>query len=97
MNGPSSAPTKFREACLTCPVFLTGPEFLPQHRTQLDDTRALISRAQTDGHTRLTEMNRTVETNLLTIIATLETDQRDCRCAAADSETCCGKESSDAP
>ena len=42
-------------------------------------------------------MNRTVETNLLTIIATLETDQRDCRCAAADSETCCGKESSDAP
>jgi hypothetical protein len=43
------------------------------------------------------EMNRTVETNLLTIIATLETDQRDCRCAAAGSETCCGKESSDAP
>jgi hypothetical protein len=70
---------------------------LPQHRKQLDDTRALISRAQTDGHTRLAEMNRTVETNLLTIINTLETYQRDCRCAAAGSETCCGKESSDAP
>ena len=84
-------------ACLTCPLFITTAEFLPQHRKQLDDTRALISRAQTDGHTRLAEMNRTVETNLLTIIATLETDQRDCRCAAAGSETCCGKESSDAP
>ncbi|WP_260865558.1 hypothetical protein [Mycobacterium kubicae] len=70
---------------------------LPQHRKQLDDTRTLISRAQTDGHTRLAEMNHTVETNLLTIIATLETDQRDCRCAAAGSETCCGKEPSDAP
>ena len=84
-------------ACLTCPLFVTTAEFLPQHRKQLDDTRALITRAQTDGHTRLAEMNRTVETNLLTIITTLEADQHDCRCAAADSETCCGKESSDAP
>jgi len=84
-------------ACLTCPLFITTAEFLPQHRKQLDDTRALISRAETDSHTRLAEMNRTVETNLLTIINTLEADQRDCRCAAADSETCCGKESSDAP
>ncbi|ETZ64050.1 tyrosine-type recombinase/integrase [Mycobacterium avium subsp. hominissuis] len=84
-------------ACLTCPLFITTAEFLPQHRKQLDDTRTLISRAQTDGHTRLAEMNHTVETNLLTIIATLETDQRDCRCAAAGSETCCGKEPSDAP
>ena len=88
---------KFREACLTCPLFITTAEFLPQHRKQLDDTRALISRAHTDGHTRLAEMNRSVETNLLTIIATLETDHPDCRCAAADSQTCCGKESSDAP
>ncbi|MBX9639449.1 MAG: site-specific integrase, partial [Mycobacteriaceae bacterium] len=84
-------------ACLTCPLFITTAEFLPQHRNQLDDTRALISRAETDGHTRLAEMNRTVETNLLTIITTLEADQRDCRCAAADSQTCCSKESSDAP
>ena len=84
-------------ACLTCPLFVTTAEFLPQHRKQLDDTRALIARAETDGHTRLAEMNRTVETNLLTIITTLEADQHDCRCAAAGSETCCGKESSDAP
>ncbi len=84
-------------ACLTCPLFVTTAEFLPQYRKQLDDTRALITRAQTDGHTRLAEMNRTVETNLLTIITTLDADQRDCRCAAVDSETCCGKNPSDAP
>jgi hypothetical protein len=83
-------------ACLTCPLFITTAEFLPQHYKQLDDTRALIARAEADGHTRLAEMNRTVETNLLTIITTLEHDQSDCRCTTADSETCCGKESSDA-
>ncbi len=86
---------KFREACLTCPLFVTTAEFLPQHRKQLNDTRALIARAETNGHTRLAEMNRTVETNLLTIITTLEADH-DFRCAAPGSETCCGKESSDA-
>ena len=83
-------------ACLTCPLFITTAEFLPQHRKQLDDTRTLIARAETDGHTRLAEMNRTVETNLLTIITTLDSDQHDCRCAAADNETSCEKESSDA-
>ena len=36
-------------ACLTCPLFITTAEFLPQHRKQLDDTRALIARAETDG------------------------------------------------
>jgi hypothetical protein len=78
MNGSPSAPAKFREACLTCPQFITTAEFLPQHRKQLDDTRALIARAETDAHTRLAEMNR-VETNLLTIITTLEADH-DCQC-----------------
>ena len=97
MNRSPSAPGKFREACLTCPLFITTAEFLPQHRKQLDDTRAMITRAQTDGHTRLAEMNRTVETNLLTLITTLEANQHDCRCAEVGSETRCGKESSDAP
>ena len=83
-------------ACLTCPLFVTTAEFLPQHRKQLDDTRALIAHAETDGHTRMAEMNRTVETNLLTIITTLEADHR-LPVRATGSETCCGKESSDAP
>jgi integrase len=84
-------------ACLTCPLFITTAEFLPQHRRQLADTRALITRAHTDGHTRLAEMNRTVETNLLTIITTLESDQQHCQCPGAGSETCCQKGSSDEP
>ena len=99
-NGYCSLPLQkscpHANACLTCPLFITTAEFLPQHRKQLDDTRALIARAETDAHTRLAEMNRTVETNLLTIITTLEADH-DCQCAAPDSETCCEKESPDAP
>ena len=83
-------------ACLTCPLFVTTAEFLPQHHQQLDATRALITRAETDGHTRLTEMNRTVETNLLTIISTLEHDTS-CRCANTPSgETCFREGTSDA-
>ncbi|PBJ39266.1 transposase [Mycobacterium avium subsp. hominissuis] len=84
-------------ACLTCPLFITTAEFLPQHHKQLDDTRALIARAETDGHTRLAEMNRTVETNLLTIITTLEDHQHDCPCQAGVSEISCGKETFNAP
>ena len=79
-------------ACLTCPLFVTTAEFLPQHRRQLDDTRALIARAEADGHTRLAEMNRTVETNLLTIITTL--DRGHC-CSCGNGETCCGEGASD--
>lgn len=51
-------------ACLNCALFITTAEFLPQHRAQLNDTRAQITRAQSAGHARLAEMNRTVETNL---------------------------------
>ena len=80
-------------ACLTCPLFVTTAEFLPQHRRQLDGTRALIARAEADGHTRLAEMNRTVETNLLTIITTLE---RERRCSCGNAEPCCDEGASDA-
>jgi integrase len=79
-------------ACLTCPLFVTTTEFLPAHHKQLDDTRTLIARAETDGHTRLAEMNRTVETNLLTIITTLEEGKHDCQCGTTNNQTCCRKE-----
>ena len=84
-------------ACLTCPLFVTTAEFLPHHHKQLDDTRTLIARADADGHTRLAEMNRTVETNLLTIITTLEGDSH-CRCGEdpATDTSCCREGSSDA-
>nr|WP_260933180.1 tyrosine-type recombinase/integrase [Mycolicibacterium llatzerense] len=83
-------------ACLTCPLFVTTAEFLPQHHQQLTATRALIIRAETDGHIRLAEMNRAVETNLLTVISTLQHDPI-CRCGhTSSSGTCCGEGTSDA-
>ena len=47
----------------------------------------MIARAKANGHTRMAEMNRTVEANLLTIITTLEADRHDCQCTAECSET----------
>jgi hypothetical protein len=70
---PLQQSCQFANACLTCPVFVTTAEFLPQHRRQLDQTRSLIGQAERNGQQRLAEMNRTVETNLLTIIDGLTT------------------------
>lgn len=76
-NGYCTLPLQQRcevaNACLTCPMFATTAEFLPQHHQQLTATRQLIDRAERDGHERVVEMNRTVETNLLRIITSLET------------------------
>lgn len=65
---PLQQKCEFANACLTCPVFVTTAEFLPQHQRQLEQTQALIAQADTNGHQRLAEMNRTVERNLLAII-----------------------------
>ena len=77
-NGYCTLPVQQRceyaNACLTCPVFVTTVEFLPQHRRQLESTRALIDHAEREGHQRMTEMNRTVERNLQAIIAALSSD-----------------------
>ena len=62
-------------ACLTCPMFLTTSEFLPQHHAQRQQTLELITAAEARGHQRLVEMNRTVLSNLDTIIDTLETPE----------------------
>jgi site-specific recombinase XerD len=51
-------------ACLTCPVFLTGPEFLPELHEQRGRTLTLIDQAETDGHTRVAQMNQQVLANL---------------------------------
>jgi integrase len=66
---------EYANACLTCPVFVTTVKFLPQHRRQLESTRALIDQAEREGHQRMTEMNRTVERNLQSIIAALSHDE----------------------
>jgi integrase len=76
-NGYCTLPPQQRcevaNACLTCPMFATTVEFLPQHHQQLAATRQLIDRAQDDAQERMVEMNRTVEGNLLRIITSLET------------------------
>jgi integrase len=59
-------------ACLTCPVFITTPEFLPQHRKQLELTRGIIERARQRGQLRVVEMNQRTADNLLTIITSLD-------------------------
>ncbi len=61
-------------ACLTCPMFITTGEFLPQHREHRTQVLQIISAAEARGQTRLVEMNRQVAENLDTIIGTLEND-----------------------
>lgn len=51
-------------ACLTCPVFVTGPEFLPELREQHHRTLTLIDNAKSCGRTRVAEMNEQVAENL---------------------------------
>jgi ferredoxin len=62
-------------ACLTCPVFLTGPEFLPELREQHTRTLTLIDNAKSCGHTRVAEMNQQVADNLDRLIHELNDGQ----------------------
>lgn len=75
-------------ACLTCPLFVTTAEFLPEHRRQLEATRTLITSADSNGHARLAESNRTVERNLLRIIDALDVNDQDCCNSSADRCDC---------
>lgn len=75
-------------ACLTCPMFLTTAEFLPQHRTHRAQVIELITAAEARGQTRLAEMNQQVLGNLDRIIDTLDHD--------ADDDADVGIEASDA-
>jgi integrase len=91
---PLQSKCELANACLTCPVFVTTPEFLPQHRRQLEQTQTLITQADHNGHQRLAEMNRTVEKNLLAIIDGLTTSGG--RCGSGKSCACTGNGGSDA-
>jgi hypothetical protein len=61
---------------MTCPMFLTTGEFLPQHHDQRRQTLQLITAAEANGHTRLVEMNRQVLGNLDRIITSLTDDEQ---------------------
>lgn len=58
--------------CLTCPMFLTTPEFLSQHREQRGRTLTIIESARAAGHDRIAEKNTTILDNLDKIITTCE-------------------------
>lgn len=64
-------------ACLTCPVFLTGPEFLPELREQHGRTLALIDVSTRQGQTRMVEMNQQVLTNLERMIGEVENSEQE--------------------
>jgi len=61
-------------SCLTCPMFVTTAEFLPQHHAQRKSTLQIITAAEAAGHARVAEMNRQVAANLDKIIATLQAE-----------------------
>ena len=61
-------------ACLTCPMFVTTPQFLPQHRSH---RQQIVTAAEARGQARLVEMNQQVLTNLDRIITTLDDDPHD--------------------
>jgi integrase len=71
-------------ACLTCPLFLTTSEFLPQHRQQRQQTLQIISAAQARGQARMVAMNQQVADNLEKIITSLEDDGSSTADAAVD-------------
>ena len=62
-------------ACLTCPVFITGPEFLPELREQRHRTLTLIGAAAGKRQTRVAEMNQQILTNLNRMIGEIEKDE----------------------
>jgi site-specific recombinase XerD len=72
-------------ACLTCPMFVTTAEFLPQHHQHRRQVIQIISAAEARGQQRLAEMNRQVLGSLDNIIATLgaETDTKETEAADA--------------
>ena len=61
-------------ACLTCPVFITGPEFLPELREQRHRTLTLIEVSAGRGQARVAEMNQQILTNLDNMIGEIEKD-----------------------
>lgn len=65
-------------------MFVTTPEFLPQHRTHRQQVLQIISAAEARGQARLVEMNQQVLGNLDNIITTLDADSGSDEEEAAD-------------
>ena len=65
-------------------MFVTTPEFLPQHHAQRRQTLQIIAAAEANGQARVAEMNKQVTDNLDKIISTLEAEDEDSGKAAGD-------------
>ena len=72
-------------SCLTCPMFVTTADFLPQHHAQRQQTLQIISAAEANGQARVAEMNKQVLVNLGKIIASLEDGRQEKETAAGAS------------
>ncbi len=72
---PAQKACPHANACLTCPVFLTGPEFLPQLREHRTRTQDLIETAEANGHTRVAQMNTDVLANLDRMIGEIDNEK----------------------
>jgi hypothetical protein len=55
-------------------MFVTTPEFLPQHREHRQQVLQIITAAEARGQLRMAEMNQQVLINLDNIITTLQAD-----------------------
>jgi hypothetical protein len=58
-------------------MFITTPEFLPQHRQHRSEILQIITAAEARGQLRLVEMNTQVLDNLDTVITALTPDAPD--------------------
>jgi hypothetical protein len=74
---PLQTPCEHANPCLTCPLFITTPDFLPQHHAQRRTTLQLIEAAKTDGQLRIVEKNQSILANLNRIIAACEAQTPD--------------------
>ncbi|MGW3738999.1 DUF6262 family protein [Streptomyces sp. NPDC005148] len=71
---PVQQPCRHANACLSCLMFITTPEFLPQHHQQRRQIVQIISAAEARGQQRMVEMNQQVLGNIDRIITALEID-----------------------
>ncbi len=70
---PLNSPCEHANPCLTCPMFITNADFLPQHETQLKHTLELIDISREKGHLRVVEKNQEIVDNLQRIITACQT------------------------
>ena len=81
LRAAAAADLSARQRVPDMPVFLTGPEFLPELRDQRRHTLTLIDVSERNGQARMVEMNQQVLTNLDRMISEVE------KTAPTDEET----------